>query len=143
MDKQCKPEGKRKVPERAKNKAINFPKFRKYKLFLNSNRMSLKNPNATKKCMRLPYAPLPYVFANMTPQQICNKQAALGDQIESWQEGYLLGYKSRHLEGWDASVPVNFQNGVNNRFVFGAKMLVARDNYNIVNKNDLGAPKSQ
>jgi hypothetical protein len=101
--------------------------------------MSLKNPNATKKRVRLPEAPLPHVFANMTPQQIFNKQAAPGDQVDSWQESYLSGYKSGHLEGWDASAPVNFQNGVNSGFVLGTKMLVAGDNYNVVNKNNLGA----
>jgi hypothetical protein len=71
--------------------------------------------------------------------QIFNKQVAPDDQVDSWQEGELSGYKSRHLEGWDALAPVNFQNGVNSGFVLGAKMLVAGDNYNVVNKNDLGA----
>lgn len=99
--------------------------------------MSLKNPNATKKRAGLPYVPLPPVFANMTPQQIFNKGTS-GDELQSWQEGYTSGYKSGHLEGWDSSAIINHQNGVNSGFVLGAKMLVAGDNFNIVNKNNLG-----
>jgi hypothetical protein len=100
--------------------------------------MSLKNPDATKKRARLPDAPLPHVFANMTPQQIFNNnRGTSGDQLQSWQEGYTAGYKSGHFEGWDASAPVNFQNGVNSGFVLGAKMLVAGDNFSVVDKNNL------
>jgi hypothetical protein len=56
--------------------------------------MSLKNPPATKKCMGLPYVPLPHVFANMSLNQVFNK-----NQLQSWQEGYMADYKSGHLEG--------------------------------------------
>jgi hypothetical protein len=98
--------------------------------------MSLKNPNATKKPARLLHAPLPAVFANMSPQQVYNGNQS-GDQLQSWQEGYTSGYKTGHLEGWDASTNINYQKGVNSGFVLGAKMLVEGDNFSIVNKNNL------
>jgi hypothetical protein len=59
------------------------------------------------------------------------------DDLQSWQEGYTSGYKFGHLEGWDALANINYQSGVNSGFVLGAKMLVTRDNFNIVNKNNL------
>jgi hypothetical protein len=92
--------------------------------------MSLKNPNATKKRARLPAVPLPPVLAHF---QLSNKE----DDLQSWQEGYASGYKSGHLEGWDASAPVNYQSNVNSGFVLGVKMLVAGDNFNVVDKNNL------
>jgi hypothetical protein len=98
--------------------------------------MSLKNPNATKKRVRLPHAPLPAVFVNMSPQQFYSGNQS-DDQLQSWQEGYTSGYKTGHLEGWNASTNINYQKGVNSGFVLGAKMLVEGDNFNIVNTNNL------
>jgi hypothetical protein len=98
--------------------------------------MSLKNPNAMKKHVRLPHASLPAVFANMSPQQFYSGNQS-DDQLQSWQEGYTSSYKTRHLEGWNASTNINYQKGVNSGFVLGAKMLVEGDNFNIVNTNNL------
>jgi hypothetical protein len=68
------------------------------------------------------------------------KAKKLHEQHPDWAMSKCMKMAaSEAKEGWDASAPVNFQNGVNMGFVLGAKMFVARDNYKVVNKNDLGA----
>jgi hypothetical protein len=72
----------------------------------------------------------------MSPLQFFNRNQS-GDQLQSWQEGYTSGYKTGHLEGWDASTNINYPKGVNSGFVLRAKMLVKGDNFSIMNKNNL------
>lgn len=112
----------------------------------------------------LPEIPLPPVFSGMSLNNALQKQQFEAERadleqyyqdigIMQWQEGYDIGeqaaektlaqglargYEAGHAVGWKESADLNFQNSINNGFTMGAKMLIAGDNFNIVDKNDLG-----